>query len=113
TFLDQQFELLAPEVLFVQFRYFDGFEWLPAWDTQQFGGVPVAVEITLALRSDDEEADSQAAAGGTSYAELDSTVDPSRIYRLVVHLPAANLLDLAAAAGMTSSSTSTQQGVAP
>ncbi len=43
------FSLLAPEVARIEFRYFDGSQWLAAWDCQQ--GLPVAVEIAFALRN--------------------------------------------------------------
>jgi type II secretory pathway component PulJ len=38
---------LAPEVEFVQFRYFDGLAWFETWDSEEAGRLPRAVEITL------------------------------------------------------------------
>ncbi len=45
--LAQQTELLASEVVSLQFRYFDGMEWYDEWDSQATGTLPAAVEVTL------------------------------------------------------------------
>jgi hypothetical protein len=45
--LAQQTELLAPEVVSLQFRYFDGLDWYDEWDSQAAGSLPAAVEVTL------------------------------------------------------------------
>jgi prepilin-type N-terminal cleavage/methylation domain-containing protein len=42
-----QTELLAPEVVSLQFRYFDGLEWYEEWDSTAAGAIPAAVEVTL------------------------------------------------------------------
>jgi hypothetical protein len=43
-------QVLAPEVTNLQFRYFDGTEWLDQWDSGVSQGLPIAVEITLQIR---------------------------------------------------------------
>jgi hypothetical protein len=117
SFTDQQTELIAPEVMFVQFRYFDGLQWLPAWDSQQFGGVPVAIEIILGLETSKDPAETESPLTGLSYDQLMTTLDPNHVYRLVVHLPSAEPTDTTAASSTTSTSTSTststQQGTTP
>jgi prepilin-type N-terminal cleavage/methylation domain-containing protein len=40
---------LAPEVTAVQFDYFDGTEWQTYWDSQESGGLPWAIQITLSI----------------------------------------------------------------
>jgi len=40
---------LADEVTCLQFRYFDGLQWLNEWDSTAQGGLPVAVEVTIGL----------------------------------------------------------------
>jgi len=40
---EQHEQLVAPEVVGLQFRYFDGMEWFDEWDCQAKGGLPVAV----------------------------------------------------------------------
>jgi len=79
--------MLAPEVNYLEFRYFDGLEWQVEWDSEQMGGLPVAVEITVGIDP----------TGGADPETLDSreagqlaAVDMSEyLYRLVVHLPVA------------------------
>lgn len=45
--LAQMTELLAPEVVSLQFRYFDGLDWYDTWDSEASGSLPAAVEVTL------------------------------------------------------------------
>lgn len=45
--LAQQAELLAPEVISLEFRYFDGLDWYNEWNSEATGSLPAAVEITL------------------------------------------------------------------
>ena len=42
-------ELLAPEVLSLQFRYFDGEQLLDSWDSAVQEGLPVAIEIRMTV----------------------------------------------------------------
>ena len=78
-------EVLAPEVVAVQFQYFDGTEWRTEWDTDAEQALPLAIEITLAIQSGDpaESSDTNAVASGTPLAEQTG----GRVYRLVVELP--------------------------
>lgn len=89
SYLDEQVELMAPEVQMIEFRYFDGERWLEEWNTEDEGGIPLAVEILLVMISRDQLDDpNRMPFQMTSFAEL----DPSQVYRLVVHLPAAETL---------------------
>lgn len=82
-------DVLAPEVAAVEFRYFDGTEWYEEWDSAQAGGLPLAVEICLAVISKRQRGEagqtSQTASGLSSLAEDQEVL----IYRLLVHLPTA------------------------
>jgi hypothetical protein len=79
--------MLAPEVNYLEFRYFDGLEWQVEWDSEEMGGLPVAVEITIGIDP----------TGGADPQTLDVTEvndlameDMNEyLYRLVVHLPVA------------------------
>jgi peptidyl-tRNA hydrolase len=102
SFLDLQTELIAPEVLLIQFRYFDGLQWLSAWDSQQLGGVPMAVEIILALQTSEESAQSESLLTEMSFDATTAQLDPNHVYRLVVHLPAAEVIDTTTATSTTS-----------
>ena len=76
-------EVLAPEVVAVEFQYFDGVEWLPEWDSMELGYLPRAVSITIAIDT----------LGTLSGEEVDSDVPAAladgNTYRLVVYLPAS------------------------
>jgi len=43
-------QLLAAEVVQLEFRYFDGQSWVSQWDSGQTGAIPQAVEVALATR---------------------------------------------------------------
>jgi len=75
--LAQQATLLAEEMDFLQFRYFDGLTWLDAWDTTTYERLPAAIEITLGI-------DSQ-----TTGNSIATEPRASRLYRFVVALPTA------------------------
>lgn len=80
-------ELLAPEVNYLEFAYFDGLEWYTEWDSEQMGGLPVAIEITIGVdtygsaATPSEDVSKQIDAVMTDQAQFR--------YRMVVHLPAA------------------------
>ena len=79
--------LLAPEVNYLEFRYFDGLEWQVEWNSEELGGLPVAVEITIGIDpTGGEDPESIDITEATQLAASDMT---EFMYRLVVHLPAA------------------------
>ncbi len=96
---------LAEEVAGLEFRYFDGTEWVYEWDSSERQGLPVAVEIAIAVGSADDTT------SGASLFDLveapDSTDGDYTIYRLLVHLPIAQPTTL------ESSSTSSDGGGSP
>ena len=85
TGLQEKAEIIAPEILAVEFRYYDGLEWLFEWDSDLKAGLPMAVEIIVMVRpvsqlntapvviSDEEEPNSQ----------------DVFTYRMIVRLPTA------------------------
>ena len=97
-------KLLAPEVVGLQFQYFDGYQWLPEWDTEIMQGLPVAVEILLLLKSN-----SPYQSGGVmttlSLADLGTDLDADSAvvsYRLVVRLPVGIVPEVTEDDGMES-----------
>ena len=58
--LDLFSDQLAPEVTALQFEYFDGFQWLPDWDTELYEGLPTAVRIIVAIAPSDFESGGRA-----------------------------------------------------
>lgn len=51
--LDTQGQLVAEEVVALEFRYFDGTTWLTEWDTEASGGLPQAIEVAVAISTSD------------------------------------------------------------
>jgi prepilin-type N-terminal cleavage/methylation domain-containing protein len=51
-------KIIAPEVVSIQFRYFDGTTWLDMWDSTAYGALPQAIEVTLGFRAPLVEQDS-------------------------------------------------------
>ncbi len=99
-------QLLAPEVTYLEFRYFDGSGWYSQWDSQEMGGLPAAIEITIGI---DPTVGRDLAA--LDVADVRQLSAPSQnenlfLYRLVVHLPVAKPLS-------DSSSTMIDGGFAP
>lgn len=88
-------QLVAPEVVGVEFRYFDGTQWVSEWDSINCGCLPKAIEIIVAVQP-----------GGEQLAGLDPSAPtatgrpstPPLMFRQVVKLPAARSASPAAAA---------------
>jgi hypothetical protein len=82
--------LLAAEVNYLEFRYWDGSSWYSEWDSEQMGGLPAAIEITIGIDP----------AAGQNLEDMDvkaandlTAVDVNEyMYRLTVHLPVAKPL---------------------
>ena len=74
-------ELLAPEVISITFRYFDGTQWVESWDSYQQGGLPVAIEVTIVLTSTQDDTDETIS---TQLGYLDTS---DSVYTTIVHLP--------------------------
>ena len=91
--LQESDELLAPEVIAIEFQYFDGYEWLVEWDSDSFQALPLAVEVLLTLKSS-----SPYHSGGvvnTFYTDDSLGEQTSAVtYRLVVRLPVGKIRPL-------------------
>lgn len=42
-------DLLAPEIAAIEFAYFDGLQWLTEWNSDTYGGLPLAVQVQLTM----------------------------------------------------------------
>lgn len=80
-------KLIAHEVAEVQFRYFDGETWQTSWDSEEDGGFPSAIEVTVVI--DPER--SSLSAQEYSYSGFDGELMES--FRSVVHLPVAEIIE--------------------
>lgn len=80
----QEFETVwAPEVLAIEFHYFDGTDWVYEWDSSE-QSLPRAVEIILTMRPPA----SLAGPASSMSASVDQAESTSvRVYRRVVWLP--------------------------
>ncbi|MDP7017014.1 MAG: hypothetical protein QGG36_14510, partial [Pirellulaceae bacterium] len=82
-------KIIAPEVVSIEFRYFDGLQWLLEWDSEQMGGLPMAIEIVIGVR---DVRKIQAGVGflpGASSEPVDE--DQLTFYRKLMRLPTAKL----------------------
>lgn len=73
-------QIIAPEVVAIEFRYFDGLLWIDFWDSDQNGSLPIAIEITLTIRPVGSPSDG-----------LQPETEDLATYRHLVRLPMANL----------------------
>ena len=84
-----QAKLLADEVTSITFQYWDGTAWTSEWNSDEMGGLPLAVEIVMTL------ADPNATASNTqtsqNYLASGTTQGTEPSYRMVVALPTASL----------------------
>lgn len=102
--LDQASQLIAPEVVDMQFSYFDGYQWNTEWDSDVRDGIPLAVEIMIQINDFrlDDPSDRDKQRTGTQQA----STSQQNVYRLVVYLPGAEPLD----PSQTSDSTTGETG---
>jgi type II secretion system protein J len=49
---DEDVTGIADNVVFINFRYFDGSQWLDSWDSTQTRNLPKAVEVTVYIQGD-------------------------------------------------------------
>ncbi len=80
-------QVLAPEVISLEFRYFDGLSWQTQWDSVAAQRLPNAVEITIGLKRIISEEERRAHQFNSAVqATLDDVVE---LRRHVVSLPLA------------------------
>ena len=80
--LAESAQLLAPEVVSIEFAYYENGEVYESWDTREYNRLPQAVEIKLGFRKEQSEF----AEGSRFTTAMDA---PARIFRKVVSLPLA------------------------
>jgi hypothetical protein len=77
-------KLIASEVIGIQFRYFDGQDWVNEWDSDENGGFPTAVEVTILV--DNERVISEDITN-----RLRENPESGELYRAVINLPVAEI----------------------
>lgn len=80
---DEFSELVASEVAEIGFRYFDGQDWFEVWDSEEEGGFPTAVEISLVVDPQ------RATTGSTEYQYNGFDASSMERHQLTVYLPTA------------------------
>ena len=88
--LDATGEVIAPEVVALEFRYFDGEQWQPTWDSEEASGLPMAIEVAIAIEADD--GDVRPSASTTNSPDTLNDVSPVgnvRVYHQVIRIPSA------------------------
>ena len=85
-------ELIAPEVVSLEFAYFDGVQWTTTWDSST-QSLPWLIQITLGIQSASGEAKAELEAGiSLSTLTYDQqTAYGIQVYELIVAIPGANL----------------------
>ncbi len=72
----------------MEFRYFDGQQWQMTWDSEAAGGLPVAVEVAIAIAEPRRDRQAAEPAGPASLA--DAAQQPRlHVYRQVIRIPPA------------------------
>jgi uncharacterized membrane protein YgcG len=95
--------LVAPEVVRIQFQYYDGSQLTDTWDMKQLKKLPVAIQVCVWLRS---------AKMGSTAAEQSSTdsLNSAREYRQIVYLPMSQVSESSAMSSASTSSGSSTTG---
>ena len=85
TTLNQTGELLAPEITGIEFSYWDGLTWQMEWSSDEYGELPLAVQVRLYMvdpvLAANEDLQSLSAQGTSS--------DAIRTFNHIVRLPMA------------------------
>ncbi len=99
--LDSGEVLIAPEVVHIEFRYFDGSQITDTWDMKEQKALPVAIEVCVWVRS-------SAAADQpiTSTFDASALASSSREYRQRVYLPMAQLMNSSSSSDSSSADSS-------
>ena len=86
--LDETAEVIAPEVTWVEFAYFDGREWWTEWNSEEQGGLPMAVEISIGIQPLWQQRQQGPSTAPSNPATGEAPLRES-VFRMVVRIPAA------------------------
>jgi hypothetical protein len=85
---DEYCKLVSPEVVALEFRYFDGTDWTSEWDSDEMAYFPTAIEIILTVDASRMQLRGRNA---VQPVDLKNQLNGLQQYRKVVHLPAAEV----------------------
>ena len=80
---DENSVLVAPEVVGVEFRFWDGEEWVTEWDSEEMSGFPRAIEVQLLIDPDIEQ---------TRRSGNPIEREEMELHRTVIDLPIAEII---------------------
>lgn len=86
TSADQELEPIAPEVIDLEFLYYDGTQWIDNWDSTEMGGLPIAVHVSMVIVPREQLKQFTRSLNDSS-TQLDQSVQ--YVYSLTVALPVA------------------------
>lgn len=84
---DAQSKLLSGEIAQISFRYFDGSDWQTEWDSEEQNGFPPAIEIQIVIDP------ARISKDNTTYSYNGFDRETMQVYRSVVHLPVAEVIE--------------------
>jgi len=91
--------LIAPEVVHLEFRYYDGRQVTDVWDMQEERSLPQCIEVRIWLALP-----GAAGEAGDSEYDLASLIGSAREYRQTVYLPMSAVYAAAAGGNMPAAS---------
>lgn len=80
--VDNFTELIAPEIVEIAYRYFDGSDWTSVWDSVEQDGFPTAIEVAVVV-------DPQRIGQGADYSYPGYDANTMLRFTKVIHLPIA------------------------
>ena len=80
-------DVVAPEVVSIEFMYFDGLEWLTEWDSEQMKALPMAVKVMIVMRNSQAKPATTSLLGSLTGPEAD--LENNMVFEQVVALPMA------------------------
>jgi prepilin-type N-terminal cleavage/methylation domain-containing protein len=89
SLLNQTGELLAPEVIAIEFAYWDGVTWQLQWSSDEYGELPLAIQVQLTMRVDRQSAEDVTSV----LTDTVSNPDEMRIFNHIVRLPLARPIE--------------------
>ncbi len=81
---DAYSELISPEISTIEFRYWDGENWLVQWDSTEMMGFPSAIEVAIVI-------DPERFSDNVSFENIQQF--DVEIIRTVIHLPVAEIIE--------------------
>jgi uncharacterized membrane protein YgcG len=93
--------LIAPEVVHLEFRYFDGQQVVDVWDMREMQKLPLAIEVRIWLAPPDETGQRR-----VSPYDVAGLADWAHEYRQIVYLPMSEISNSSAGGGTGGGSSS-------